>query len=83
MVLSLTEHKGTLGLVQYQLKHNDEHYYAIIWLLIDFNKSSWVKEYTIQMPRTWGLTKLLGASDDGRILLFVRVGESNKARQDL
>jgi len=72
--VTLTELKGTLGVVH--CLRNDDHSYANIWLLIDLNKSVWVKEYTIQMPRTWGLTKQLGALDDGRVLLLV--SEENK-----
>jgi F-box interacting protein len=72
--VSLTELKGTLGVVH--CLRNDDHSYANIWLLIDFDKSVWVKEYTIKMPKTWGLTKQLGALDDGRVLLLV--SEENK-----
>ncbi|XP_066358071.1 putative F-box protein At1g30920 [Miscanthus floridulus] len=79
----LIELKGTLGLVQFlRQPSDDDHSYAIVWLLIDFNKSVWIMECTIQMPGTWGSTKLLGSLDDGTILLLVSQTKQNKAGYD-
>ncbi|TVU08420.1 hypothetical protein EJB05_41824, partial [Eragrostis curvula] len=45
-------------------------HYTNIWLLINSEKSIWVKEYTIQMPKHWILLKALGVLVDGRVLLL-------------
>jgi hypothetical protein len=69
--IALVEIKGTLALVDAHVD-NDQH--VSIWLLVDPDKSVWVKECTIQMPKnsTW-TTKLLGdVLGDRRMLLLVR-----------
>jgi hypothetical protein len=69
--IALVEIKGTLALVD---AHVDNDQDVSIWLLVDQEKSVWVKECTIQMPKnsTW-TTKLLGdVLGDRRMLLLVR-----------
>jgi hypothetical protein len=41
-----------------------------IWLLVDSEKSVWVKGYTIHMPRTVSLVEALEVLGDGKILLL-------------
>jgi F-box interacting protein len=74
--VKLIELKGCLGVVQFLgnspfFCEPHDHCYAIIWLLVDSNKSVWVKEYTIEMPKTWRWPRQLWALDDGRILFLV------------
>ena len=69
--IALVEIKGTLAMVD---AHVDSDQDVSIWLLVDPDKSVWVKECTIQMPTnyTWP-TKLLGVVfGDRRMLLLVR-----------
>jgi len=69
--IALVEIKGTLAMVD---AHVDSDQDVSIWLLVDPDKSVWVKECTIQMPKkyTW-TTKLLGdVLGDRRMLLLVR-----------
>ncbi|CAN6207051.1 unnamed protein product [Urochloa humidicola] len=72
----LAELKATLNIVQtvyYPFSYQYGHGYGTcidIWLLVDSKKSIWVKQYTIQMPRSLFRNKALDVLGDGRILLL-------------
>ena len=44
--------------------------YTNVWLLVDPEKSVWVKAYTIPMPRTASIVEALEVLGDGTILLL-------------
>jgi F-box interacting protein len=73
--IALTELKETLCMV-HSIECTDNlgglSLYANVWRLIDYNKSVWVKVYTIRMPAECLFTKVLDVLDDGRILLLNR-----------
>ncbi|KAL6603715.1 hypothetical protein ACP70R_044076 [Stipagrostis hirtigluma subsp. patula] len=71
--IALCELNGALSLVETVHSPLDGSY-ANIWLLVDSDKSIWVKEYTIQMPKTVFLVRALDVLIDGRVLLFSAFG---------
>ncbi|KAL6603717.1 hypothetical protein ACP70R_044078 [Stipagrostis hirtigluma subsp. patula] len=52
-----------------------------IWLLVDSEKSVWVKEYTIQVPECFQI-KALEVLGDGRILLLNTFKKGEKGEQN-
>jgi hypothetical protein len=77
--ITLVEFNGTLAFV-HDVRVN--HYtYSSTWLLIDPNKSVWVKEYMIPISKNQiGTTKPLGVLVDGRILLWSSVFDNEETR---
>uniref|UniRef100_K3Y2Z1 Uncharacterized protein n=1 Tax=Setaria italica TaxID=4555 RepID=K3Y2Z1_SETIT len=68
--ITIGELKGTLSMVETVRSLMDGTAYTNIWLLVDSEKSVWVKEYTIHMPRTVSLVEALEVLGDGTILLL-------------
>ncbi|CAN6200896.1 unnamed protein product [Urochloa humidicola] len=69
--IALTELKATLSMVQTVHTLADRNrYFTNIWVLIDSKRSIWVKQYTIQMPRSLFFTKVLDVRGDGKVLLL-------------
>ncbi|CAN6207048.1 unnamed protein product [Urochloa humidicola] len=69
------ELKGTLCMVETRSILSGT--YTNIWLLVDPEKSTWVMEYAIPMPRTVSLVEPLEVLGDGTILLLSTFGNSN------
>ncbi|CAN6220526.1 unnamed protein product [Urochloa humidicola] len=77
---TLTVLKETLSMVQtVRTLRSEDGYCTNIWVLIDSEKSMWVKQYTIQMPGSLFHNKVLDVLSDGRILLL---NEFKKQEQD-
>lgn len=69
--IALVELSGTLGMVQSIWWKQDLYTSEInIWLLADTDKSIWTREYTIQMPKTAFLVRVLDLLGYGRVLLL-------------
>lgn len=73
--IALTELKGALCMVHIDnIKYADYvgglRLYANVWCLTDYNKSVWVKAYTIRMPTECLHIQVLDVLEDGRILLL-------------
>jgi F-box interacting protein len=73
--IALTELKGALCMVHIDnIKYADYvgglRLYANVWRLTDYNKSVWVKAYTIRMPTECLHIQVLDVLEDGRILLL-------------
>ncbi|CAO1944049.1 unnamed protein product [Urochloa humidicola] len=67
----LAELKCTLSVVQtVRSRCHPDDGYTNIWLLVDREKSIWVKGYTIRRPRSWWYFKVLDILGDGRILML-------------
>ncbi|RCV07216.1 hypothetical protein SETIT_1G226600v2 [Setaria italica] len=66
----LAEFKGNLSVVQTVAFYNcrDREPYTNIWLLVDPEKSIWVKKHTIHMPKSCCHFKALAILGDGRVL---------------
>lgn len=71
--IALVELKGTVSLVQDVDVFDGQNHgrYMSIWLLIDRDKSVWVKECTMEVPKNLIRAMPLGALVDGTILLLV------------
>ncbi|KAL6603714.1 hypothetical protein ACP70R_044075 [Stipagrostis hirtigluma subsp. patula] len=68
---ALGELKGALSMVKIvQFHRHDPHTITDIWMLVDSEKSVWVKAYVIQSPKCWYVVKPLDVLRDGRLLLL-------------
>ncbi|KAL6634254.1 hypothetical protein ACP70R_026925 [Stipagrostis hirtigluma subsp. patula] len=83
--MALAELKGMLSLVQVvgSFHRNTREPYVNIWLLVDSERSTWVKQYKIQVPRGCCLFKVLEIMDDGRILILNASKEKEQNLYDI